>query len=60
MFGAHILPWRLAAVLPLLSSAQPGRLVVYAFLLIAVIMARWLARPRRPSCAWAWRPPLRC
>jgi hypothetical protein len=47
VFGAHILPWRLAAALPLLSSAQPGRLVVYAFLLIAVIMARWLARPRR-------------
>ena len=45
--GAHILPWRLAAALPLLSSAQPGRLVVYAFLLIAVITARWLARPRR-------------
>ncbi len=47
VFGAHILPWRLAAALPLLSSAQPGRLVVYAFLLIAVIAARWLARPRR-------------
>jgi len=49
VFGAHILPWRLAAALPLLSSAQPGRLVVYAFLLIAVIVARWLARPRRPA-----------
>jgi len=46
--GAHILPWRLAAALPLLGSAQPGRLVVYAFLVIAVIVARWLARPRRP------------
>ena len=43
------LPWRLPAALPLLSSAQPGRLVVYAFLLIAVITARWLARPRRPA-----------
>ena len=53
VFGAHILPWRLAAALPLLSSAQPGRLVVYAFLLIAVIMARWLARPRRPALRWA-------
>jgi hypothetical protein len=49
VFGARILPWRLAAALPLLSSAQPGRLVVYAFLLIAVITARWLARPRRPA-----------
>ena len=47
VFGAHILPWRLAAALPLLSRAQPGRLVVYAFLLIAVIVARWLARPGR-------------
>jgi hypothetical protein len=49
VFGAPILPWRLAAALPLLGSAQPGRLVVYAFLLIAVIVARWLARPRRPA-----------
>ncbi|HYA51735.1 MAG TPA: hypothetical protein VEG33_11240 [Streptosporangiaceae bacterium] len=47
--GARVLPWRLAAALPLLGSAQPGRLVVYAFLLIAVIVARWLARPRRPA-----------
>ncbi|HYA53194.1 MAG TPA: hypothetical protein VEG33_18760, partial [Streptosporangiaceae bacterium] len=53
VFGAHILPWRIAAALPLLSSAQPGRLVVYAFLLIAVIMARWLARPGRPVLRWA-------
>jgi len=49
VFGAHIMPWRLAATLPLLTYAQPGRLVVYAFLLIAVIMARWLARPRLPA-----------
>jgi hypothetical protein len=47
--GAHMLPWRLAAALPLLGSAQPGRLVVYGFLLVAVIVARWLARPRRPA-----------
>jgi hypothetical protein len=46
VFGAHILPWRLAAALPLLSRAQPGRLVVYAYLLIAVVVARWLSRPR--------------
>jgi hypothetical protein len=45
--GARILPWRVAAALPLLGSAQPGRLVAYAFLLIAVMVARWLARPRR-------------
>ncbi len=49
VFGARIMPWRLAAALSLLSYAQPGRLVVYAFLLIAVIMARWLARPQVPA-----------
>jgi len=53
VFGAHILPWRLAAAVPLLGSAQPGRLVVYAFLIIAIIVARWLARPRRPALRWA-------
>jgi hypothetical protein len=49
VFGAHVMPWRLADALPLLGYAQPGRLVVYAFLLIAVITARWLARPRLPA-----------
>ncbi|HKA95557.1 MAG TPA: hypothetical protein VKD66_04775 [Streptosporangiaceae bacterium] len=53
VFGAHIMPWRLASALPLLSHAQPGRLVVYAFLLIAVIAARWLARRRLPAVRWA-------
>lgn len=53
VFGARILPWRLAAALPLLGRAQPGRLVVYVFLLIAVIVARWLARPRHRGLRWA-------
>jgi len=53
VFGAHIMPWRLADALPLLSYAQPGRLVVYGFLLIALIVARWLARPRLPAVRWA-------
>jgi hypothetical protein len=53
VLGARILPWRLAAALPLLGRAQPGRLVVYVFLLIAVIVARWLARPRHRGLRWA-------
>jgi len=51
LFGADILPWRLVAALPVLSVAQPGRLVTYVYLLIAVLVALWLARP-----AWRTRP----
>jgi len=45
VFGADILPWHLVAALPVLSVAQPGRLVTYVYLLIAVLVALWLARP---------------
>jgi len=48
VFGAKILPWRLFAAIPVLNIAQPGRLVTYAYLVIAVIVARWLARSSRP------------
>ncbi len=48
VFGAQILPWRLFAAMPVLNIAQPGRLVTYAYLVIAVIVARWLARSSRP------------
>jgi len=48
VFGAPILPWRLFAAMPVLNIAQPGRLVTYAYLVIAVIVARWLARSSRP------------
>jgi hypothetical protein len=48
VFGAQILPWRLFAAIPVLNIAQPGRLVTYAYLIIAVIVARWLARSSRP------------
>ena len=51
LFGADILPWRLVAALPVLSVAQPGRLVTYVYLLIAVLVSLWLARP-----AWRSRP----
>jgi hypothetical protein len=36
-------PWALAAHLPLISIALPGRFMVYAFLILAVIAALWLA-----------------
>ena len=49
VFGAQILPWRLFAVMPVISIAQPGRLVTFAYLVIAVLVARWLARPSRPA-----------
>ncbi len=51
--GAHVLPWRLFALLPLLNRAQPGRLVSYAFLIAAVMVAIWLARPGRRPVRWA-------
>src|ERR1022692_1535994 len=54
VFGAQIMPWRLIAALPVLNVAQPGRLVTYFYLLIAVLVARWLTRRPRRSL-----PPLR-
>ena len=52
VFGAPILPWRLFAAMPVLNIAQPGRLVTFAYLVIAVIVARWLT----PS-TWPVPPP---
>ena len=52
VFGAPILPWRLFAAIPVLNIAQPGRLVTFAYLVIAVIVARWLT----PS-TWPVPPP---
>ena len=48
VFGAQIMPWRLIAGLPVLNVAQPGRLLTYFYLLIAVLVARWLTWIRRP------------
>lgn len=53
VFGAHVLPWRLLAAIPLVSMAQPGRLTEYAFLFLAIVMALWLARPTRRRLRWA-------
>jgi hypothetical protein len=47
VFGANILPWRLLAFLPVLNIAQPGRVLTYVFLLIAVLVAMWLAQAKR-------------
>jgi hypothetical protein len=49
LFGAHVLPWRLLAAVPVLGRAQPGRLVSYAFLFLGIAVAMWLARP-----TWRW------
>jgi hypothetical protein len=53
VFGVHILPWRLVSALPVLDQAQPGRLVSYAFLILGVAMAMWLASPARQPVHWA-------
>jgi hypothetical protein len=42
------MPWALAEHLPLLRNATPQRLIVYASLSMAVIMALWLAQDFRP------------
>ena len=57
VFGAQIMPWRLVAALPVLNVAQPGRLVTYFYLLIAVLVARWLTRRPRPAPAPSPYPP---
>jgi hypothetical protein len=53
-FPGSIEPWGLLSSIPMLSIAQPGRLVTYAFLLVAVLVAMWLAQAKRP-----WLIPLR-
>jgi hypothetical protein len=37
------LPWAIATHLPLLENALPGRFMLFAFLLVAVIVTAWLA-----------------
>ena len=65
MLGAHLhiagyptvpLPWELIDRLPLLFEVIPVRLGIYVFLIIAVMLALWLAQPhsRRIGAAkWA-------
>ncbi len=44
------LPWARVWTLPLLRNAYPDRLMVFAFLILAVMAALWLSRPAAP---WA-------
>jgi hypothetical protein len=44
------LPWKPLAALPLARYALPGRFMVFAFLILAVIVSLWLASVR----TWAW------
>lgn len=55
LLGSHLhidghptisLPWRALANLPLVEQALPVRLGVYLFLVVAVVVALWSARPR--------------
>ncbi len=48
------LPWGRVWTLPILRSAFPSRLMVFAFLALAVMTALWLTWPRRQS--WARYP----
>jgi hypothetical protein len=47
-----LLPWRLAAHMPLLRFIVPGRLVVFLWLAIAVGAGCWLARRSRRGARW--------
>ncbi len=40
------LPWLLVGKLPLIKSAVPARLVMYAFLALAVVFSLWLSDPQ--------------
>jgi hypothetical protein len=41
-------PWRALIHLPLVKYVLPSRLMLYAFLVVAVMAALWLARPNGP------------
>jgi hypothetical protein len=54
--GSHVarLPWAALWRLPILREAYPSRLMLFAYLLLAVATALYLAGPARPaSRAWA-------
>ncbi|HEY3829583.1 MAG TPA: hypothetical protein VGL57_10350 [Solirubrobacteraceae bacterium] len=61
--GAHVyldgnatgiaLPWSILGELPLLRFASPDRFVLYVWLAAALVVACWLARPRRAVARWA-------
>jgi hypothetical protein len=43
-----LMPWAIVGRLPILSIALPARFMMYAFLLVAVMVAMWLAAPGAP------------
>ena len=54
--GGHALiplPWRILEHLPLLPGVAPSRIAVFAALILAAMVAIWLAGPRRHR-TWRW------
>ncbi len=47
------LPWRLVAQRPVTRAVTPDRMIVYAWLALAVVVAAWLALPGRFT-KWRW------
>jgi hypothetical protein len=45
-------PWTVVLHVPLLNKVVPVRLMVYAFLALAMIVAMWLSSEARPSRKW--------
>ena len=50
--AAFPMPWAITGRLPLISMALPVRYMVYAFLIVAVMVATWFASPMRPLTKW--------
>jgi hypothetical protein len=46
------MPWNTVVGLPLFKYALPGRFMVFAFLIVAVAVAMWLAGPRGREPEW--------
>jgi hypothetical protein len=49
------LPWAKFWSLPLLRSAEPSRFIIFAYLVLAIALALWLARPAGGKAATAAR-----
>ncbi len=56
-FSTVVLPWRMMLAVPLLNAALPVRLALFSCLIIAVLVARWVAlgsRMRACIALFAW------
>jgi hypothetical protein len=49
------LPWGGLWNLPIASSAETSRFILFGFLVLAIVVALWLAAPARSRLAWAGR-----